>query len=73
MEQAHYCRYCGSTSHNVDLCPKTETGSLKRAELYCTYCGGKDHTVEACPKSFYGSAKRTRDPKSVSDYFVKDK
>ena len=69
----HHCGYCGSASHNIELCPKTAGGQSARRNLRCSYCGKTDHSVEACPHTYAGSAARTSHPSSVADFFVLDK
>jgi predicted amidophosphoribosyltransferase len=67
-----YCTYCGSKLHNVNLCPKTWSGSAKRANLRCSYCGSHEHDVKACPKTWGGNAARTWNEDKISDHFIKD-
>lgn len=68
-----YCVFCGSSFHNVALCPSTHSGSVARSHLRCSYCGATDHYIEACPKTFSGNAARTWHEDSVADHFAKDK
>lgn len=70
---SHYCAYCGSRQHNVEMCPKTAGGQCARANLHCTYCGANDHDVTACPKTYTGNAARYFNEQSVAGHFVKDR
>ena len=58
-----YCTFCGSTEHDISLCPHTWDGSIKRANLYCVYCGSKTHSVKYCPKTWDGCMNRRNDSK----------
>lgn len=68
-----HCTYCGSYLHTIALCPKTYSGSARRAALRCTYCGARDHDVKACPKTFEGNVARAWHEGSVVDHFIKDR
>ena len=68
-----WCSFCGSKAHVIDNCPKTARGSIRRMHMRCNYCGSKDHEVQACPKTVSGNAARAWNPKSVEQYFIKDR
>lgn len=70
---AHYCSYCGSRQHNINLCPKTAAGASARTHLRCHYCGASGHRQEACPKTWGGNAARTWDAGAIAAHFVTDR
>ncbi len=61
------CTYCGSTLHTVANCPKTWSGSARRANLRCGYCGQSGHNSSACPHNASSARRR-----NLSDDFHLD-
>ena len=52
------CTYCGSQLHTIANCPKTWSGSARRANLRCGYCGQSGHNSSACPHNASSARRR---------------
>jgi hypothetical protein len=52
------CGFCGSSDHDIDLCPETNSGQSNRANIHCSFCESNTHNLKACPHTLKGSANR---------------